>query len=138
MARPKFSKFREISEKISKSIADKDSHHSIAKEKPYSRISKTYNDQKVPIGFALDGSCPLIVNNVLQSLRFQTQDFIALSQHSDNISCQIETVSFPLVAVLLPRWLKSIEKEFHNDRKKVVVLVSGRGTPRLSRMTFTE
>jgi hypothetical protein len=41
---------------------------------------------------------------------------------------QIRSVYFPLIAVLIPKWLKSID-EGRSGFKKVLILVSGRGTP---------
>ena len=46
---------------------------------------------------------------------------------NDNL-CVIENAYFPLISVLIPKWLKTID-ENQSDFNKVIVLVSGRGTP---------
>jgi len=134
MARPKFSHFRGISEQIwSSTISHTDNSTSrelgVSYMKPYSRTQKDYLDYQVPIGISLDKLQPVIVDDLLSSLRFRSNDYLKLLENKDTNSCTINSVHFPLIALLIPKWLANID-DSGKMKKKVVVLVSGRGTPR--------
>ena len=64
-------------------------------------------------------------------LRFRGDDKTLLSPASNAIAtspkqgCVIEAAFFPLIAVLLPKWLQDCDP----SKKKIVFIVSGRGTP---------
>ena len=64
----------------------------------------------------------------ISSLRFRRDDCNALRQ-TDRISAVIEAAYFPLIAVLIPKWLETISSGGRADSKKIVFLISGRGTP---------
>jgi hypothetical protein len=62
-------------------------------------------------------------------LRFRTA-----GQDKDKISteqgCTLGAVYFPLLAILLPKWLAKIDVTHGNNCHKTILLISGQGTPR--------
>lgn len=46
----------------------------------------------------------------------------------DDNNCPIEYIYFPLISVLIHKWINNIE-ESHKSYNKIIVLVSGRGKP---------
>lgn len=91
-------------------------------------------------GFALANPVPL---NDLGEIRVRGRDqdkVIGLAAGSDRGGgvCRIRHVFFPLLATLLPRWKERIQAKKYNDAagggtivvKRVLILVSGVGTPR--------
>eukprot|EP01036_Dinobryon_divergens_P034953 gene34953-45234_t len=128
IARPKFSNFREISEKIwSHILLDKVHSPStphplldIANTNPYSRSLQTFVTHSVPVGFQLDKVPPVVIENSLHALRFRMSDFtrlLTLEKSSDDTGCLVKSVNFPLVAVLLPKWLQSIDSTSKGKKK---------------------
>ncbi len=135
IARPKFSKFKQISEDILHKISAEESQIDLYSISPYLRASSTFSaESKVPIGFNLQLN-PVEISD-LTSLRFRQDDAskIRVPVIDDNLDVEkravacIQSVYFPLIAVLLPKWLNSIQ-DGRKSLKKVVVIVSGRGTP---------
>jgi hypothetical protein len=141
IARPKFSHFHGISEKILRSVTDAGASVNVTNTKLFSRrTGEAVSDDEVAVGFNFPSN--QIVLQDLSTLRFRHDDKNTLLKNSamngenideandksNNQSCVIENAYFPLIAVLLPKWLGSIDEDRrHFD--KVVVLVSGRGTP---------
>lgn len=119
IARPKFSKFKDISQDIVNGIHTPKIHaiH------PYLRAKREF-DTNVEVGIGFDLlDCPVPVQDQ-QSLRYRHEELPSASK----VSTSIIRVCFPLIAVLVPKWLKSIESSKPSVRK-VVILVSGKGTP---------
>lgn len=105
-----------------------DPHLQLLYLKLYSRAQKMDTDDQVPTGILL--SSATAVNDTF-SLRYRASDYARLlKEQCDHSSYVIKNVFFPLVSILLSRWLKSIKDLPFEDTKKVLVLVSGRGTPR--------
>jgi hypothetical protein len=141
IARPKFSHFHGICDKILRSVGPEASVN-VTTTKLFSRkTGKAVSDDEVAVGFNFTSN-PIVLQD-LSTLRFRHDDKNTLLKNSttsgdntedaneknDNHSCVIENAYFPLIAVLLPKWLGSIDEDRRNDFNKVVVLVSGRGTP---------
>jgi cytidine deaminase len=129
MARPKFSNFREVSELLLKSLElrndDDESLSNVSYFHPYNRESRSYDEtSSIPVGFELKENYSVTIPDQA-GLRFK-------EDYSDRKGqpCIIDCAYFPLVAILLPKWLKSIEDNMcGGTTKKILVLVSGRGTP---------
>lgn len=137
IARPKFSHFREITKSILDSIEEKvihnitfstylRHHRRMVCQKPmkYEVVPMSEN-ALVPVGFDLRDS-PVKIHNV-SSLRFRRDDKQILP--SAETSCHINAADFPLLAVLIPKWLQAIQYKYRPDCKLIVFLVTGRGTP---------
>ena len=146
-ARPSFNSYREITGKIVYSQFANETmlseipayyYPTYAREKIGSQgqypISNQPSSEKIPFGFDLV-STPVVVDN-LSSLRFRGNDETLLKSHImttniDNIDddnktpCVIEGCMFPLVAVLIPKWLMNVD----SSKRKVFFIISGRGTP---------
>jgi hypothetical protein len=154
-ARPCFSAYREIAGKIVKQLenvppSDLQDHwypvYSRTKEGFHGQypVADEPNHGSLPVGFDLR-NFPITVDR-LSSLRFRGSDKSALlnahnsrpgNNHNavapistsisvnDNFSCVIESVFFPLMSVLLPKWLQNSDPH----KRKIVFIVSGRGTP---------
>lgn len=130
IARPKFSNFHAISEQILSTVSSTNSKVIISHSKMGSRknFSTTLSNEKtVPVGFNLN-KCPIGVKN-LSAVRFRHDDESILLQSNGDAALSdntvIDSAYFPLLAVLIPKWLNFIDGSFD----KVIVLVSGRGTP---------
>lgn len=91
-------------------------------------------------GLALDsnGDSLKITTEELPNLRFRGRDAHRIEpyyQEDDELPSDLKLshAFFPLLATLLPRWKRELTKKYSNrdvPLKKVVVLVSGVGTPR--------
>lgn len=148
IARPKFSNFHAISEQILSNVSAADSAVTMSTSRIRSRknpVTTGSDGKTVPVGFNLT-TCPIEVRD-LSTVRFRHEDKSilqkSLTQHSPQHSAQhsgianytdasaaaaIDSAYFPLLAVLIPKWLASIEGP-RESFDKVIVLVSGRGTP---------
>ncbi len=62
----------------------------------------------------------------ISKLRFRRDDRQLLPSSS---VYTIETVNFPLLAVVVPKWLETIQYKKRPDRKYIILLITGRGTP---------
>jgi hypothetical protein len=99
----------------------------------------------VPVGFDLS-AIPVSIDN-LSSLRFRRDDKSAVStsrrtspvdslytngntKQKNNDTCMIDAAYLPLLAVLIPRWLETIKSSGKLNSRKIIFLISGRGTPR--------
>jgi hypothetical protein len=107
---------------------------------PYNRITRTHGNVNVPVGFDLS-RCPIEVSDK-SGLRFRNEDdALWLAQQQLDVPAAIEAAYFPLIAVLIPKWLQAINNDSSDcssdsksaaaagAKKLVVVLVSGRGQP---------
>lgn len=152
IARPKFSNFHAISEQLFHNVSSVNSKVIISKSPICSRKNTNSSilgsDAIVPVGFNLH-ECPIEVKD-LSAVRFRHDDKSILLQHHNNgdayaennnhltvaaaaaaSAAVIDNAYFPLLAVLIPKWLAFI-KDAHQQEDsfdKVIVLVSGRGTP---------
>ena len=142
-ARPQFSSYREISGKVVHALSDNvlSSNIETYYYPVYSRQKEGTQGQYpvlpepsslvVPVGFDMRKT-PVPVED-LSMLRFRGGDQALLSPatgtpNGSSVStqgCVIEAAFFPLIAVLLPKWLQDCDP----SKKKIVFIVSGRGTP---------
>lgn len=134
IARPKFSHFQGISAQILSKVLASESNVTITETPLFSRKSgQPVGSDSVAVGFNFTKS-PILLKD-LATVRFRHDDKNTLLRRNDSASdapaneCVIESAYFPLIAVLLPKWLATIEEERKQLFNKVVVLVSGRGTP---------
>ena len=138
-ARPSFSSYREITGKMVHQIAGDDtvssqiqtvfypvfSRHKTGTQGQYPVMSEPLTNVVAPVGFDLRQNTVTVDDT--STLRFRGADLQVLQQPAttaDN-GCVIESVFFPLVAVLVPKWLQTCNP----DKKKIIFIVSGRGTP---------
>lgn len=126
VARPKFSCFKQISEAIYAEIKRNDDNQ-LAAFQPYSRIGGHYCPEDpmipaVPAGYDLKHSAVRLED--ASSLRFRSDDMSAFPFHQGVL---LTAVYFPLIATLLPKWIKATAQQ--GIVKRLVVLVSGRGQP---------
>jgi len=147
-ARPSFRSYREITGKMVHQIADDDvvssqiqtvfypvfSRHKTGTQGQYPVMSEPSTNVVVPVGFDLRQNAVAVDDTA--TLRFRGADLEVLQQPSSSSStsstttapgngCVSESVFFPLVAVLIPKWLQTCDP----DKKKIIFIVSGRGTP---------
>jgi hypothetical protein len=141
VARPKFSHFHGLSEQILKQVVTQGANVSITHKPLFSRkTGQPVSVDPVAVGYNFS-SDPIAVKD-LSTLRFRQDDKNALtgrgvhSNDDGNTSTNgekpeyvIENAYFPLISVLLPKWLGTIDEERQLLFNKVIVLVSGRGTP---------
>jgi hypothetical protein len=166
IARPKFSHYRKVSEQIYDSVESRESSGNpcdVTYFHPFSRATETYDEaSSIPVGFNLHGDGNGNSNSVRLSdraaLRFNSSSASGTSSKGSGSSSSSDSdgsngssnetssddfsvyyVHFPLIAVLLPKWLKSLEERSGDQRyKKKLVLVSGRGTPSDSNASATD
>lgn len=121
-ARPKFSSFRSITRDIYHT-ASNNSDSLAGKSLPATYRSHS-DEWSVPIGFEL-GKFKIATS--MSSLRFRRDDksLINCISEQDVSSCNIDTVYFPLVSLIMKQWLDSIQPSF----VKLVFLISGVGSP---------
>lgn len=142
IARPKFSHFHGISEQILNQVSTYESDISITRRNLFSRkTGQAVSSDQVAVGFNFSNH-PIKVHD-LSALRFRHDDKNVLlrrdngaagSDHQgavDTIQTDyvLENAYFPLIAALVPKWLGTIDEERQLLFNKVIVLVSGRGTP---------
>ena len=156
-ARPKFSHFRAVTKDILRNIeasASSEGRVQFAFEPIMDadaddstvRMRGTTPQQSVALGYTLSGASRVAVP--VSSLRFRRNDETKVSSSSTTAAeasnscaglssprdqtCMVEGVYFPLVAVLLPKWIRNIlasSSVGSNPRQRVILLISGRGTP---------
>lgn len=136
IARPKFSCFREISTKIETKIRDiKLEHLSTIKHPVYARdtdalyriIRSLTTEQELDVGFDLQNLN--VVIDRTEQLRFRQNDRDKMS-NPDQSSPTLSAVYFPLLSMLIPKWLTEVDSRGKGESRKIVFLVSGQGTPR--------
>lgn len=136
IARPKFSCFREISETIKRKISHlpvialKTMMHPVySRERDYNvrhPISKN-SDTSHSIDVGIDLTCHSVIVSNIQQLRFRQNDAAKLPNHAEP---KLAAVYFPLLALLIPKWLMEIEFRGKSNCRKIIYLISGQGTPR--------
>jgi hypothetical protein len=136
LVRPKFSHFRGISELIYQNVLNGNCLPTVSYIHPYSRANKSLlMNESIPIGFQFKN--PIVFED-LSSLRFRGDEQMKLSKiiekndkndQKTRFQCKISAVYFPLLSVLIPKWIKNIVND-DNTVKKVVLLISGKGTPK--------
>ena len=62
----------------------------------------------------------------MTAFRFRNEEHQLFEER--NGPCSISAVYFPLIAALIPKWIKDID-ENRAGYQKVILLVTGRGTP---------
>lgn len=144
IARPKFSHFREITEKILLNVestintpSDNSAGLAISHYPKHYRNGNSLNikygltsdmNNEIPVGFNLRDT-PVFIDN-MASLRFRRDDAnLCLPTHSDskNVSCNIDAAYFPLVSILISKWLEMLQNASKSNALKIIVLISGRG-----------
>ena len=141
IARPKFSHFQDISEKIYTCLLSQSNSVSIEETQLSSRKHPGIGNT-VPVGFNFS-KCPIVIDD-LSSLRFRQDDKSKLlSTHGDSATDNkehgsIESACFPLISVLLPKWINSIDEERKNSFKKVCSLTSFLSSATLQRSITTD
>lgn len=157
IARPKFSHFRSITEKLLSKIQNPDANDYYGEipvsyyplynsKKTQTPSGRSYEmvmhnnalgesiETKIAVGFNLR-SDPLPIDDIT-SLRFRKDDLnLCLRNNADLVTsdlpenspptnnCFIDAAYFPLMAVLLPKWLNTISNP--SNKRKIVVLISG-------------
>lgn len=91
----------------------------------HSNTPSSSKGREVPIGFNIK-DCSINAEDVNQGLRFRRDDKSLL----ESGSCVVEAAYLPLIAVLFPKWLETINQCGHKNSKKIIFLISGRGAPR--------
>jgi hypothetical protein len=138
IARPKFSCFREISSKIENKIRDlKLENLSTIKHPVYARDGDTdalyriirnfTTEQELDVGFDLQNHN--VVIDRIEQLRFRQNDREKMS-NPDQSSPTLSAVYFPLLSMLIPKWLTEVDSRGKGGSRKIVFLVSGQGSPR--------
>jgi cytidine deaminase len=146
LCRPRFSAFDLYTSRILTSLptspetvsfpryerSDEDPRHTIVTPRPS-------RQKMIPTGFCLqpDNSALKVPPEELQNLRFRGRDVPRIEKYTrenmaSNVGLHLDYVFFPLLAALLPRWVQQIATKYspQTEVKKVLILVSGVGTPR--------
>ena len=132
IGRPKFSNFKKLSLMI---YAAMNNQKTIITSPTAIRANEYENedikgkDEAVGFGFKTNttGATGGIHIDDTSMIRFRGSDKNHLnSEHSNSSECYIDAVYFPLIGILMPKWLSSIPTDNAN---KVVLLITGVGTP---------
>jgi hypothetical protein len=143
IARPKFSCFHRIHFSIWQAIEQNPSAARISLKNVYRHSAKETplkNERQetyfIPAGLCLR-DLRIAASECQSKLRFRNN---ALSSrictvtdplNPANPANAIENVYFPLLAILIPKWIGSLkETRRYSSNKKVIYLISGQGTPR--------
>jgi len=136
IARPKFSHFRAITKSILESLDSHDikiaSHlkyyRKVVKQNPIEyEVAPVESGEYTPVGFDFC-EYPVRINDIA-GLRFRRDDKTLISSPSHSPSVSINAVYFPLLAILLPKWLETIQYRERSDSCKLILyFVTGRGT----------
>jgi hypothetical protein len=131
VARPKFSQFNALSVDLFKKIQEFSSRVKIYKTEGYiGRSSSTPEVAAVPVGYELPSD---FSSWKADQLRFRDEDKAKISTLAGNgksLTSTIHYIYFPLISVLLRKWLNSIGSDPSCiGYKKIVILVSGRDDP---------
>jgi hypothetical protein len=139
LGRPKFSCFRKIHLKIWDAVQlERDkaliSYKQLFEHKD-SELQPVLNNGEhvsVPAGFDLK-QCNIRERD-LDMLKLRGSDTKKLMEFSRSTApyvCAVQSIYFPLLAILVPSWLKKIEDKIPTIR--IIYLITGQGTPRDSR-----
>ncbi|GMH62612.1 hypothetical protein TrST_g11272 [Triparma strigata] len=155
LCRPRFSAFLPFSQNCLNSITKSQGRRTSTFASLYSRsdltprynlVSPAHPMKPLPIGFKLDPPAsatglPLSSKELSQlrlrgrdAERIQDLDSIQTSSKSTPSGMYVSKVQFPLCSVLIPKFNEAIDRKYANLTNikvlKVVILVSGVGTPR--------
>jgi len=144
LCRPRFSAFDLYSRRILAAIPDNPEIVSFSRYERsdatprYSIVTpRPSRQKKIPAGLKLPSEDQRlhIPYNELVNLRVRGRDAPRIERDATATSSrlQIDHVFFPLLATLLPRWNQQMNQKYATstpDVKKVLILVSGVGTPR--------
>eukprot|EP00605_Chrysophyceae_sp_TOSAG23-4_P001026 GSChrysophyteH1.ASY1.ANO1.1127.1 assembled CDS len=135
-ARPKFGDYRDISERLLH-ILHENKDEIVTIEHPlYSRAqqptidgrypiaSEPISGQHLPVGFDLSKH-PLNVRGSNLHFKGSNEPMGA----NNDINCVVDGAFFPLLSVLVHKWLETLRSCGNSDSRKIVILISGRGTP---------
>lgn len=117
-ARPRYNSFKALSQAIYTKLQDEGEIQ--VRYLPASSNSAGDIVDSIPIGFELKSS----LKENSESLRIQKEYAVDNDGHDTPGSVFINKVYFPLLAVLIPKWLKEVQ---HSGQRRIV-LVSGRGS----------
>ena len=121
LGRPKFNKYKMITDKILSLVRKNDNGKALTQIRYPGR-----NGEQVPYGFDLAGAAG-------DRLEFKEWDGFHLT--SKNVgkevggSATVLSVYFPILAVVVPRWLEICNSNFEPGRQRILYLVSGSGKP---------
>lgn len=138
--RPKFNHYKEITENIIKFVESYEDCTSVCFHPKYIRQprpgSDKYDVQQVSptsnVALGYDFTNNIHVRDS-SSIRFRRNDETKLFpelKKEESTSCTITSVYFPLISILVPKWLHNMESNGRINSRKVIILVTGRGTPR--------
>ena len=139
LGRPKFSCFRKIHLKIWDAVMLEHDRALISYKQLYEHKDSELqpvlrNDEPVsaPAGFDLK-QCNIRERDLgmLKLRGGDTQKLMEFSRSSAPYVCAIQSIYFPLLAILVPSWLEKIEDKL--PARKIIYLITGQGTPRDSR-----
>ena len=139
----------------SRGMRSGEKYHLIENGAPSDSIDHEAQECMVPAGFEFrsDGSDTVMQTKVedIASLRFRKNngDILKQAMRDDAgsangdidatlLNCYIETVFFPLIAVLVPKWLSSVLENNNGEVNKVLLLITGAGTPADSMANFLD
>ena len=84
--------------------------------------------EAVPLGFRINSNETSVED--LKSCHVRSGDASKLPAKEEGLMpCYIDAVYFPLLSVLIPKWLLSLESHGRGNCRKIVIVISGRGTP---------
>ena len=136
IARPKFNGFKRFSHGILRTLMSSDKVHSV--EAPLHPIMDNFDTKMLPIGFDMTSN-PHKIDD-LSRLRFRRDDKLNLilgneknrdRTNSDSssalaeVDCLIEYIYFPLVSVLIPKWLV----RNRGKTRRIIYLITGVASP---------
>ena len=139
IARPKFSEYRDISEKLLQALGRE--NVTTIKKPVYNRNQQSTEDGRYPIavhprsnsslplGFDLS-KCAVAVSEPSLHFKADGAKVVHTAQKgSEPSSCVVDAMYFPLLAVLVHKWLDTLDQSGNLNSRKIVILISGRGTP---------
>ena len=154
MARPKFSSFNKVCKLLDNGVEGDLDLIQFPLSRRETRDNETvYIEEKhtsCPAGFSFANASTTDCISIsdISSLRFRKSDCEKLLENiskevleSDGPKCRINALYFPLMALLLPKWMSIVDELHQNEQNKpnkVVLLITGAGTPADSRGHFMD
>lgn len=138
--RPKFNHYKAITENIIQFIENEKECTSVCIHPKFIRQlrpgSDKYDIQQVNptsnVALGYDFKKKIHVKDS-SNIRFRRNDETKLFpelKKEESTSCILTSVYFPLISMLVPKWLHNMESSGRNNSRKIIILVTGRGTPR--------
>uniref|UniRef100_M4BQJ0 Uncharacterized protein n=1 Tax=Hyaloperonospora arabidopsidis (strain Emoy2) TaxID=559515 RepID=M4BQJ0_HYAAE len=141
LARPKYSLFQQTSRRILDRVQQLQLEQPQASPSSWSSLLHTCNvtsdkrsttcntDTQLPIGFNLAAApIDLSKSELLSDFQLRTEGDCIERYWDDRVG--ITAVYFPLVALLLPKWLQVLTEFQSETSRRLVYLISGAGIPR--------